>query len=94
MSSAQDKWVLAAIAVSESAWLYAILGVAALPLQLGSNPLNWFAVLAVLASSLVVSRVLQALIITETMAYVAQLLAGPRGDLPGAWQPSSLRAWT
>ena len=76
MSSAQDKWVLAAIAVSESAWLYAILGVAALPLQLGSNPLNWFAVLAVLASSLVVSRVLQALIITETMAYVAQLLAG------------------
>ena len=76
MSSAQDKWVLAAIAVSESAWLYAILGVAALPLQLGSNPLNWFAVLAVLASSLVVSRVLQTLIITETMAYVAQLLAG------------------
>ena len=76
MSSAQDKWVLAAIAVSESAWLYAILGVAALPLQLDSNPLNWFAVLAVLASSLVVSRVLQALIITETMAYVAQLLAG------------------
>ena len=76
MSSAQDKWVLAAIAVSESAWLYAILGVAALPLQLGSNPLNWFAVLAVLASSLVVSRALQALIISTTTAYLAQMFTG------------------
>ena len=76
MSSAQDKWVLAAIAVSESAWLYAILGVAALPLQLGSNPLDWFAVLAVLASSLVVSRALQALIISTTTAYLAQMFTG------------------
>jgi hypothetical protein len=76
VSSAQDKWVLAAIAVSESAWLYAILGVAALPLQLGSNPLDWFAVLAVLASSLVVSRALQALIISTTTAYLAQMFTG------------------
>ena len=68
--------MLAAIAVSESAWLYAILGVAALPLQLGSNPLDWFAVLAVLASSLVVSRALQALIISTTTAYLAQMFTG------------------
>ena len=76
MSSAQDKWVLAAIAVSESAWLYAILGLAALPVQLGSNPLDWFAVVAVLASSLVVSRGLQALVISSTAAYIVQMLAG------------------
>ncbi len=76
MSSAQDKWVLAAIVVSESAWLYAILGVAALPAQLGSNPLDWFAVLTLLASSLVVSRGLQALIIPTLWAYVVQMLAG------------------
>ncbi len=76
MNSAQDKWVLAAIAVSESAWLYAILGVLALPAQIGGNPLDWYAVLAVLASSLVVSRSLQALIIPMTAAYVAQMLAG------------------
>ena len=76
MSSAQDKWVLAAIAVSESAWLYAIFGVAALPAQLDTTPLDWFAVLAVLATSLVVSRGLQALIIPTMSAYIVQMLAG------------------
>lgn len=76
MNSVQDRWVLAAIAVSECAWLHAILGVLALITQINTNPLNWFAMLGILGTSLVLSRLLQAMIIPTTVAYATQMLMG------------------
>ena len=68
MSLAQDKWVLAATVIAESAWLYAAFGVVGLPVAGTGSPLGWFAVLAVLASSLIVARVLQVIVLPAAVA--------------------------
>ena len=56
MSSAQDRWVLGAAVISESAWLFPILGVLGLWLGHDGSPLSWPAVLAVMVVSLVTGR--------------------------------------
>lgn len=60
MNSAQDRWVLGAAVVSESAWLFPLMGVLAAWMGRDGSPLSWPAVLAVMAVSLVFGRRLPA----------------------------------
>ena len=85
MSSAQDRWVLAATAVAESAWLYAAFGVFGLGMGAGegdsavvgaASPLGWPGVLAVLAGGILVSRLLQSVGFTVRLGTVLQLVVG------------------
>ena len=69
MSLAQDRWVLAAIAVVESAWLFAVFGVIGIFAVGYGSPLSWFAVLAVLGSSLVISRMLQLIMMPARVGF-------------------------
>ena len=56
MSRSQDRWVLAAIVVSESAWLFAVSGVVAVALGRDGSPLGWLAMLWIMGLSLLVAR--------------------------------------
>lgn len=76
MSSAQDKIVTAALLLSESAWLTALFGVVGLMLGEGISPLGWLGVIAILGSSLIVSRTLQMIVMPAITAYALQMIAG------------------
>ena len=56
MSSAQDRWVLGATVISESAWLFSMLGVLAVWMGQDGIPLSWPAVLAIMGFSVVLGR--------------------------------------
>ena len=56
MSFSRDRLVRGAAAVSESAWLFAVLSVASVAMGLDGSALNWPSVLAILALSLLVAR--------------------------------------
>ena len=58
MSLDRDRWVLGASVVSESAWVYALMAVAGVAFGVGGSPLAWTAVLAIMAISVLVSRLL------------------------------------
>ena len=73
MSLARDRLVLAATAVSESAWLFAVFGVLGLVLRGEESPLAWPAGLAVLVTGIVVSRMLQSIIMSDRAWYAVQL---------------------
>ena len=64
------------MAVSESAWLYALFGVAGIAVGGGGSPLGWVAVLAILVCALVVARSLQAVVLPVMVAYLLQMVAG------------------
>ena len=84
MNLAQTRLVLAATVVAESAWLYATLGVVGVilaapegalpggPAQGGGSPMVWPAILAVLSSSLLVSRMLQSVVMPLWVGYAVQ----------------------
>lgn len=76
MSSAQDRLVVFALLIAESAWIFAFIGVLGLMLGGDGSPLDWLAVLAVLTTSMFVARFLQALLMPTIMAYAFQMLAG------------------
>ncbi len=76
MSSAQDRFVVFALLIAESAWLFALIGILGLMLGGAGSPLDWLAVLAVLTASMIVARFLQALLMPTIMAYAFQMLAG------------------
>jgi hypothetical protein len=76
VSSAQDRLVLSAQALAESAWLFAIFGVISLMLGGNGSPLGWLAVLAIMSMSLLVASFLQMIAMPVTMGYVLQGLAG------------------
>ena len=56
MSRSQDRWVLAATVVVESAWLFASLGVLGAILGLDASPMRWPTVLVTLGAALLVSK--------------------------------------
>ena len=56
MSGSQDRWVLAATVVVESAWLFASLGVLGAILGLDASPMRWPTVLVTLGAALLVSK--------------------------------------
>ncbi len=56
MRFSRDSLVRAATAVSESAWLFAVLSVVSLAIGLEDSALNWLSVLAILGLSMIVAR--------------------------------------
>ena len=76
MNLASDRFVAAASLVTESAWLYAVCGMVGLMFGIGGSPLIWLAVLAILSSSLIVGRALNAIIMPIQVAYATQMVLG------------------
>ena len=76
MSSAQDRLVIAATLLAESAWLYALSRVAGTAFSVHDSHLGWVAVLAVLVVSFLVARTLTLIHMPNSWAYTVQLLAG------------------
>ena len=85
MSRSQDKWVLAATVVVESAWIFASLGVLGAILGLDSSPMRWPTVLVTLGAALLVSKLTPSYVTAAASAgagVVALLwLGGPAGWL-------------
>ena len=76
MNSAQDRLIVGATLLSESAWLFAVFSMVGLVLGAGRSPLGWLAALAILAASFFVTRTLQLVIMPTMTAYVFQMFAG------------------
>ena len=76
MSSAQDRWVLAATVVAESAWVFAIFGLVGALFLTSGAPMGWPAALAILGSSVVVSRVLQSINVPDVVGYAVEMGLG------------------
>ena len=76
MSSAQDRWVLGAAVLSESAWLFSLVGVLGVWMGRGGSPLSWPAVLTVITVSLVLGRRLPAKFSPLWLGYVTRALFG------------------
>ena len=76
MNSAQDRLVLAATVVSETAWLFAALGMMGLALASDGSPLGLLAVLVIMSFSFLTARFLQIVIMPTLLAYAIQMLSG------------------
>ena len=85
MSRSRDSWVTAANVISESAWLFAALGVAGIALGLDSSPLSWPAVLVILGTAALVARVPSPSILTALASSGAGLIAYGALDGPFKW---------
>ena len=104
MSSSQDKWVLGAAVVSESTWLFAVLGVAGLAAGMGAGLLDWPLVLLTMGLSAVLVRVglfdrlsaelagLLRTLIASPFIYVAvgAEMAADEGGVDPAWLATAL----
>ena len=55
MRLSQDRLVLAATVFSESAWVFALLGVLGVATGRDESPINWFAVVVLMGLSLVLA---------------------------------------
>ena len=77
MSRSQDRWVLAATVVVESAWIFASLGVLGAILGLDASPMRWPTVLITLGAALLVARL--------TPSYVTAAAAAGGGVAALAW---------
>ena len=76
ISPTRDNLVTAALLLSESAWLVALLGILSFPFGATSSPISWIAVLAVMGVSLVSARTLSMIIMPSLMAYGLQMIMG------------------
>ena len=76
MNSANDRLVLTAHVVSESAWMFALLGVFGLWFGFERSPLAWVAVMAVMGVSLVSARTLNMIALPIAMAALIQMVLG------------------
>ena len=76
MSSVQDRVLSAATLLSESAWLSAVFGIVGIAVGVSGSPLSLLAVLAVLSSSFMTTRVLGLIIMPVAFAYAFQMLSG------------------
>ena len=76
MSLAQDRLVVAALAVAEGAWLYVLFGMAGLAFGVGGSPLGWLGVLAILGLSILVGRSLNSIAMPRSFAYGIQMMLG------------------
>jgi|GEM_PF-5805941 hypothetical protein len=57
MRLSQDRLVLAAHVIAESAWVFALAGVIGVMGGIGSSPQSWDAIIGILGLSVVISRV-------------------------------------
>ena len=76
MNSAQDRTVVGALLLAESAWLYAVFSLIGLGFGLGGSPLAWLAVLFILIAAFLATRGLQYVVMPAIYANVAAMLAG------------------
>jgi hypothetical protein len=76
VSSAQDRTVIGALLLAESAWLFAVFSLFGLGLGLGGSPLAWLSGLFILAASFFTTRGLQYVIMPALLANVSAMVAG------------------
>ncbi len=76
MHSAQDRLVIGATVISESAWMFALLGMIGIAMAKDGSPLSLLAVLVIMSASLLTARFLQMIIMPAGLAYTIQMLAG------------------
>ena len=76
MTRTRENLVTAALLLSESAWLVALLGILSFPFGATSSPISWIAVLAVMAVSLVWGRTLSMVAMPSLLAYGLQMIVG------------------
>ncbi len=76
MRLSQDRLVLAATVVSESAWVYALLGVLGAASGRDEGPLDWFGVVAILGLSTVLGRLAPSNTRAIEFLYLASALIG------------------
>ena len=76
MSFVQGRWVLGALAIAESAWLFAVFGIVGVIFRGDASPLGWIAVLAILGTGLVFGRVLQMIVMSPFLSSAIILIAG------------------
>ena len=76
MSLSQYRWVLAATVVSESSWLFSLLGMVALALARDGSPLGWLAMLSILGLSVVVGRLSPSNVAAIEAVYLVRTLIG------------------
>ena len=62
--------------LAESAWLYALFGVVGLAMGLDGSPIGWLAVLVVLVTAFVVTRLLQLIVMPMAVASAVAMLLG------------------
>ena len=77
MSLSQDRWVLAAIVVAESSWVFAALGVLAAIFNLNNSPMHWPSILVTLGAALLVSKL--------TPSYITAIAAISVGIVSTSW---------
>lgn len=76
VSSAHDRLVAAGLLLAESAWIYALGGLIGVAFGGQGSPLGWLAVLAVMSTAFLTSRVLQLIGGPDARAYLVQMTAG------------------
>ena len=76
MNSAQDRLVIGALLLAESAWLYAVFSLVGLGFGLGGSPLAFLAGLLILTSSFMVTRGLNTILMPVLYGNVAGMVAG------------------
>ncbi len=76
MNLVQDRLVLAATAVLDSVWLYALFAVLGLLMAQNGSPLSWVVAVAILGLSTITARMLGMIIMPPVMPYVIQMATG------------------
>lgn len=76
MNSANDRLILTAHLISESAWMFALLGIFGLWFGLERSPLAWLAVIAIMGFSMVSARTLNMIAMPAAAAAFIQMLLG------------------
>lgn len=75
-SSRNNSLILAAAAVVESVWLYALTAVFSLALALDGSPVSWIAVVALMLASFLTAWALSSVIMPAWIPYAVQLAVG------------------
>ena len=76
MSLVQDRLLMAASAVLEGIWMYAMMAVLGLMFQFGGSPLSWVAALAIIGVSLIVARMSAIIIMHPILPFIIQMVFG------------------
>lgn len=76
MNNTQDRIVLAATLMAESAWLYALARVSGVVFSVDGSPLGWLGVLAILGTSLLLARMLSLVHLSTKWSYIIQMIVG------------------
>lgn len=76
MSQSQDRWVLGATILSESAWLFAVFGVLGATLGLDGSPMRWPSLLVIMGVATLLARLRPSFIAAFAVLSVGAIAAG------------------